>query len=152
MEPSLVPQSNRLRGGHLREILAFPGSTVVLFFRRCVRPSERVLTMVYCQSCGQQNPDNVETCTRCGANLYPASSEGKFKKRTKEEDECFGLPNGGAICGLILGVLIVIYGVSWLLGYDLSQIWSTTLGPTLVILVGLLIVAGAVYGFTRGKR
>jgi len=108
--------------------------------------------MVYCQSCGQQNLDNAETCTRCGADLYPSRLKGKMERRSKETDECFGLPNGGAIGGLILGALILIYGVSWWLGYDLSLFWSTTLGPFLVIVLGLLIVAGAIYGLSRGKH
>jgi uncharacterized membrane protein YvbJ len=108
--------------------------------------------MVYCQSCGQQNPDNAETCTRCGADLYPAKSKCTSGKRGRETDECFGLPNGGAIVGLIFGALIIIYGVSWYLGYDLSTIWTTTLGPFLVIIIGVLILGGAIYGLSRGRR
>jgi ribosomal protein L40E len=108
--------------------------------------------MVYCQSCGQQNPDNAQTCTRCGAELYPSRSKATSGRRDKEADECFGLPNGGAIVGLIFGSLIVIYGVSWYLGYDLSLFWSSTAGPFLVIVIGLLILAGAIYGLSRRRR
>lgn len=108
--------------------------------------------MVYCQSCGTQNPDNAETCVKCGAQLYPELIRGKSRRRDREEGECFGLPNGGAIFGLVIGALIVIYGVSWFLGYDLSLFWSSTAGPFLVIVIGLLILAGAIYGLARGRR
>lgn len=75
-----------------------------------------------------------------------------MRKRDKEADECFGLPNGGAIAGLIFGTLIVLYGVSWYLGYDLSLFWTSTAGPFIVIAIGLLILAGAIYGLTRRRR
>ncbi len=68
----------------------------------------------------------------------------KFGKRA--EDECFGLPRGGTIFGLFIGVIIILWGLSSLLG------WTIELGTYAIIAVGLLILAGAIYGLTRQKR
>lgn len=60
-------------------------------------------------------------------------------------DECFGLPRGGAILGLVIGVLIIIVGLQQLFG------WQIDLGPFAIIIFGILIVAGAIYGLTRKR-
>ena len=61
------------------------------------------------------------------------------------EDECFGLPHGGSIVWVIIGVLIILVGLSWFLGFSFwNNIWYI-----LIIIVGILIVAGAVYRGTR---
>jgi hypothetical protein len=62
-------------------------------------------------------------------------------------DECFGLPYGGAIAAIILGAIIIIFGFAWLTDLD---IWKY-MWPILIIIVGVLIIAGAVYGTTRRK-
>jgi hypothetical protein len=59
----------------------------------------------------------------------------------RKEDECFGLPHGGAIFGLIIGVIIILWGISYIAEIDL---W-----PLIIIIFGILIVAGAIYKFGR---
>jgi hypothetical protein len=61
------------------------------------------------------------------------------------KDECFGLPHGGAIFGLFIGVLIVLWGLSSIFG------WRIELGTFAIIAFGLLIIAGAIYGLTRKR-
>ena len=111
--------------------------------------------MVYCTRCGTKNEEDAKHCTKCGANLE-VSLEERFERRAEEwgeqfgrraEEECFGLPHGGVIAGIIFGVIILVFGFAWLTGID---IWEN-IGPFMVILVGLLIVAGAIYGVTRGR-
>jgi hypothetical protein len=71
-----------------------------------------------------------------------------LEKRAR--DECFGLPHGGTIFGLIIGSIIVLSGIIFLLqetgviveGFDVM--W-----PFIIIVFGVLIVAGAIYGMTR---
>ncbi|MGD8545456.1 MAG: hypothetical protein PVH12_04710 [Candidatus Bathyarchaeota archaeon] len=71
-----------------------------------------------------------------------------MEKRAR--DECFGLPHGGTIFGLIIGSIIVLSGIIFLLqetgviveGFDVM--W-----PFIIIVFGVLIVAGAIYGMTR---
>ena len=61
----------------------------------------------------------------------------------RERDECFGLPNSGAIAGIVFGMLIVLWGSSSLLG------WEINFMAFAVIIFGTLIVAGAIYKLTR---
>ena len=63
----------------------------------------------------------------------------------RREDECFGLPRGGSIFGLFIGIIIIFVGLQQLLG------WNIDVGPFAIIVVGLLIAAGALYGLTRRR-
>jgi hypothetical protein len=58
-------------------------------------------------------------------------------------DECFGLPNSRAIAGIVFGILIVIWGLSVLLGWELNVM------ALLVVLFGVLIVSGTIYTLTQ---
>jgi len=89
--------------------------------------------VVYCSKCGAKNDDDAEHCTQCGAALA-VSREKRLERRAEEwgeefgrraeawgrqmerefKGECFGLPEGGAIVGIILGVIILILGFAWL--------------------------------------
>lgn len=64
------------------------------------------------------------------------------------EDECFGLPYGGAIAGIIFGAIIVFIGLAIFLGF--TNIWNY-LWAFLLVIVGILIVAGALYRM-RSRR
>jgi len=76
--------------------------------------------MVYCSKCGTKNEEAADTCVKCGAKLTGQREENwekrlengaeEFGKRAevwgenvgkRMEDECFGLPHGGAIFGLV---------------------------------------------------
>jgi len=62
------------------------------------------------------------------------------------ERGCFGLPYGGAIIGIIFGIIIVFIGLAIFVG--LTNIWSY-LWPLMLIIIGILIIAGALYGMQR---
>ena len=120
--------------------------------------------MVYCSECGTKNEEATETCVKCGAKLK-VSTEKSLEKRIEEgaeefgkraeawgegfgkraEEECFGLPHGGTIVGLIIGIIIIVVGMSWLAGIDL-EIW-----PVLILIFGALILGGAIYTLTRKR-
>jgi hypothetical protein len=65
------------------------------------------------------------------------------------EHECFGLPNGGMIVGTIVGVLIILIG----LGVFLQDVYgisiSVDIWPIIIIIFGVLIVIGALFGRRR---
>ena len=116
-----------------------------------------VILMVYCSKCGKQNENDVEFCADCGVALNPERSGQKrdFQdKRKKDEcfgqsgdgDKCFGLPGGGAIFGLFIGIIIIIVGLQQVFGLNID------VGPFAIIIVGLLFAAGAIYGLTHRKR
>ncbi|HUJ84635.1 MAG TPA: zinc ribbon domain-containing protein [Candidatus Acidoferrales bacterium] len=105
--------------------------------------------MVYCSKCGTQNPDNATRCSNCGAPLYTVGqnypgSERQYYRHM--EGECFGLPNGGMIVSLVIGLIIILIGIGLFLNiYGITvDLW-----PIILVIVGLLIVIGAVYGRRR---
>jgi hypothetical protein len=124
--------------------------------------------MVYCTKCGTKNEDDALDCISCKAPLKISGLEIRSQNREKSwednlergaedfgrraeefgkrmENECFGLPKGGAIFGLFIGIIIIIVG--------LQQIfrWRINIGPFVIIMFGLLVLAGAIYGLTRRK-
>jgi len=124
--------------------------------------------MVYCTKCGEKNAEDTKYCSKCGADLglEEKSIEGRFEKSIENsaeqfgermekwgedmgkraENECFGLPNSGAILGLLIGIIIIFVGLQQVLG------WNIDFGPLVTIIVGGIFVAGAIYGLTRRRR
>ncbi len=123
--------------------------------------------MVRCTKCGYGNPDEAKYCSKCGADLEVPREESiekrvekwgeEFGKQMEEwgeefgkraEEECFGLPYGRAIVGLVFGAFLILVGLGIFLGQDIGQ-W---IGPSAAIVIGILIVAAAIYGLTRRRR
>jgi len=118
--------------------------------------------LVYCPKCGAKNRDDAKACKKCGKSLFPYYLEkraeyhretcfGPRERRERHVDECFGLPKGGAIFGVLLGAIIVLAGVVWLcgqfLGWNVSA-WNI-IWPLIFIVIGILIFAGAAYGLSH---
>ncbi len=110
-------------------------------------------SLVYCSKCGAKNEDDAKVCVSCGASLYAPKRAARRrgnecfgpKEEKRFEEECFGLPYGGAIVGIIFGIIILVFGFAWLANIN---IWNY-LGPVAVIIIGALIIAGVAYGATR---
>jgi len=112
--------------------------------------------MVYCPKCGANNDEGTKFCVKCGAALYPEKPREKreeyacFGPREKRvEEECFGIPYGGAIAGIIFGAIIIIFGLATILG--IQNVWQW-IWPFIVIVVGLLIIIGAIIGLRRRPK
>ena len=117
--------------------------------------------MVYCTKCGTKNPDDAMVCSQCGAPLYavaegarraPVEGECFGTSRRGEpyrrvESECFGIPRGGTIVAIVIGILIVLGGVSIILQqmYGISFPWW----PVVIIVFGVLILIGGMYALRR---
>ena len=71
--------------------------------------------MVTCTKCGAENNDDAKFCNSCGASLRRIERRDKHHK-----DECFGLPYGGAIFGLFIGFIIIIWGLSSVFGWHIE--------------------------------
>jgi apolipoprotein N-acyltransferase len=67
------------------------------------------------------------------------------KMSRHKKEECFGLPRGNAIFGLFLGLIIIVWGLNEL-GYLKVEMW-----PAIVVIFGVLVVIGALFGLTRKK-
>jgi uncharacterized membrane protein YvbJ len=102
--------------------------------------------MVYCQNCGTKNENDDEFCSKCGEPLKE-DVERRYRpeQRQRQRDECFGLPGGNIIVPLIIGVILILSGLSSIYGF---QYWQY-LWPAIIVLIGLLIIAGAIY---RARR
>ena len=111
--------------------------------------------MVYCTNCGTKNEEAAVYCIKCGAKLV--SKKESWDKRMEKwgedfgrqaEKECFGLPHGGMIFGLLIGLIIILVGLSSLLsGFEATRLFW----PLLIIVFGVLIAVGALYSFTRRR-
>lgn len=99
--------------------------------------------MVYCTKCGTKNEEDATLCVKCKEplNVYQTVR----RERRQKENECFGLPNGGAIAGLVIGLIIVLWGVTSVL--DITFEWW----PLIIIIFGTLMVAGALYTMNRRR-
>ena len=135
----------------------------IVFYSKNDKKPTGVNCMVYCSKCGTKNDDTAKHCESCGANLKGSTKnwekqieEGaeEFGRKAEKwgqqfgkqaEEECFGLPHGGIIFGLAIGVLIVLFGLLSLAGISFwSSIWAIIL-----ILVGVLIFGGSVYSLIK---
>ena len=108
--------------------------------------------MVYCPKCGTQNEDAAQYCVKCGANLQTGTYASRTYERKRMEQECFGLPHGGAIFGLVIGIIILIWGITTLA----RDVWKIEVSGNLwfvvLIIFGVLMIAGAIYGMTKRKQ
>ena len=105
--------------------------------------------MVVCPKCGTKNEEDAKYCGQCGANLETGVYPSRRYKR-KREEECFGIPKGGTIVGLAIGVIIILWGFIWLLEQVFpEQMPNVEIGPFAAIIFGVLILVGALYGLSR---
>jgi uncharacterized membrane protein YvbJ len=109
--------------------------------------------MVYCTKCGTKNPDDAKTCSNCGASLYGVG-EGRsqtYEPYRRMERECFGIPRGGTIVFAAIGLIIVLAGIIGVL--QAADLLSTNISvwPFVLIIFGVLIVIGALYGMSRRR-
>jgi uncharacterized membrane protein YvbJ len=108
--------------------------------------------MVYCSKCGTKNEDTAKMCSNCGAPLYTVGESYRGSDREhyrRVQNECFGLPNGGMIAGVVLGALIIIWGLSIFL--ESTYNITINLWPIILIIFGVLMVAGTLYRWSRRK-
>lgn len=120
--------------------------------------------MVYCTECGANNQDDARYCSKCGAALGAPREAGweqrletwgeQFGERMERwgedvgrsmGDECFGLPHGGMIAGIVFGLIIILVGLSLLMG------WTLEIGGVIAIIVGTLIAAAALYSILKTR-
>jgi uncharacterized membrane protein YvbJ len=116
--------------------------------------------MVYCHNCGTKNEEEDEYCSKCGTPLKEVDKKTYRRERRRrrrdecfgvsnenrqrQREECFGLPHGNIIVALIIGVILILAGLSSIYRIELENF-----GPALIVLIGLLIIAGAIYGARR---
>lgn len=107
--------------------------------------------MVYCPKCGTLNDDAAEFCVKCGASLRTGTYESRRYERRRAENECFGLPHGGAIVGLVIGIIVLLWGAFALAQQTNLIKYSPDLWIIVVIAIGVLLIAGGLYRMNRSR-
>lgn len=97
-----------------------------------------LIDMVYCTECGAENEDDAVECKNCGAPLRRPAY--RRYRRWDEDDLCFGTRGGVPIFGILFGILIVLWGLSSLLGSVFRWAAWGRIWPVFIIAFGLLIV------------
>lgn len=105
--------------------------------------------MVYCTKCGTKNEDTAVVCTNCGASLQTGTYVSRRYERRRAEQECFGLPHGGAIVGIFIGAIIILWGFITLAQQSGWIGQAVEIWPFALVILGILILAGAIYGISR---
>jgi uncharacterized membrane protein YvbJ len=112
--------------------------------------------MSFCAKCGAENEGDAIYCISCGASLQRSRGgdrnwENELERRAENfgdsaerfgrrmENECFGLPRNSSIFGILIGLAIILFGTSTLLGLNID------FGPFVMIVIGVLIIAGVLY-------
>ncbi|MDH5482403.1 MAG: zinc-ribbon domain-containing protein [Candidatus Bathyarchaeota archaeon] len=102
--------------------------------------------MVYCTKCGTKNSDDAKKCSQCGSPLYAIGDRQYYKRMEKE---CFGIPGGGAIVGISIGAIIVLWGLIWVMQQAELIPETVNVWPVAIIIFGVLMIVGAIYGLRR---
>lgn len=104
-----------------------------------------------CAACGYLNDDDAAFCAHCGGSLKVTKETPPPKDDCYgEENECFGSPYGGAICGILIGLLLVLWAISQFIT-GLSALLWTYLWPISLFLLGLMIIVGAILAVSRRR-
>jgi uncharacterized membrane protein YvbJ len=94
--------------------------------------------MVYCTECGTNNADGAAVCVKCGAPFHAASAESSsFVGRVRYERGYGYRRRGRPMAGLIIGIIVIFIGLSFLLReYGIDVPWW----EILLILLGVYLV------------
>jgi len=112
----------------------------------------------YCPKCGNKIEEEMSFCPKCGTPLkaQPASMgsrptyrrDEKAEKGEKTEKREKGEKHEYGFLGPLIGGLILIFiGAASFLKIDSSVIWAFFL-----VLIGVLIIVGAAYGYMMAAR
>lgn len=107
--------------------------------------------MVYCTKCGTNNAEGATVCVNCGAPLYGTSTEGRFYWGHRQHArEYYGFHRrSGALATLIIGIVIVLIGFSFLLNetFNIRIPWW----EIILILFGVWFIARAAMRMKRRR-
>jgi len=126
--------------------------------------------MSYCPKCGNKVDETMAFCSRCGAALKTAQAgppapvpsyrrnekSEKNEKREKNEHPEKGEKSEkgeqGFIGFLIGGLILITLGAFALLGLTNPGAWSNVNGALMLVIIGIIIIVGAVYVAMTARR
>lgn len=131
-----------------------------------------MIYMPYCTKCGVEVEEKMAFCAKCGAPLkvekppaemapaptYRGEKTEKSEKSEKtekgektEKTEKYEKREVGVMGPLIGGLVLIFLGCMFFLGVT-GYLILENVGPFLLVLVGILIVIGVLYGAMRANR
>lgn len=106
--------------------------------------------MIHCTKCGTGNEDNATVCINCNAFLHSQSPKEKLdmKPRCCEGERGYRRW-GGALIGILIGVIVILIGFSLLIRqlYDISIPWL----ELIMIFFGIYLVIRALTKMNRKR-
>lgn len=105
--------------------------------------------MTTCSRCGTENQEGSKYCSKCGASI----NRERYRRRRDdecfgpEEEQCFGLRYGGTIAGIIVGLFIVMVGLAFFFGENLTSF----VVPFILVVIGVLVIAAATSALSRRR-
>jgi hypothetical protein len=67
------------------------------------------------------------------------------------ENECFGIPGGGAVVGVAIGLIILAAGIIYFMQQANLIPSSVSVWPFAIIVFGILLIISALYGLRRRR-
>jgi len=140
--------------------------------------SHGIVNTIFCPKCGSENVDEARFCEKCGAVLDSINDDERPESiETFIESTIEGI-SGTALPGILFGVFIIVIGLTFSTGQDFGQIvgswgeafgegmgsWGENMGrffsdfgtnigisfgASMVIVIGLIIVAWSLFGQDR---
>ena len=130
-----------------------------------------------CPKCGSENLDDARFCASCGAALDGEGAVRRPVSRDQRDQWCFG-GSGEMLPGLVIGVIIIIVGVTSVFGRNFGEMigmwgegfgegmgrwgegvgrffadwgmrWGSKIGASFSIILGLAILYFVIYGRDR---
>jgi len=108
--------------------------------------------MVRCTKCGVENEEDAAFCKACGNPLHPEPPGTRRRHDTcfgpserGPEQECFGIPYGGLIPGLVVGSILILLGLSTIFDIAVSRYIPAIIMAT----IGIVIILAALYSYRR---
>lgn len=123
--------------------------------------------MEYCPKCGSKITEDMTFCPKCGAPLKAAPSptgarpttyrrdekaEKSEKSEKSEKHEKHEKREYGFVAPLIGGLILIFVGLAFYVRISLPNVRSEAVSAFFFILIGIVIIALAVYGVMLAGR
>jgi LPXTG-motif cell wall-anchored protein len=67
------------------------------------------------------------------------------------EYECFGIPGGGAVVGITIGIIILLAGIIYFMQQANLISSNINVWPFAIIIFGILLIIGALFALRRRR-
>jgi uncharacterized membrane protein YvbJ len=112
--------------------------------------------MVYCPSCGKQNPDDARYCNNCGADLTTGARGPRRREEDRCNEECSGRGKGGllfwGVIVALIGIGIIISAISNYLPNPPSWLVDFNWWWLVLVVIGVAVLVAGVRMLIRASK